>query len=80
MVDSGELYLCEDWPGEELPYERLLGDAIAGDGSLFSDQDALEAAWAVVDPMLVNHRPVRPYPPGTWGPMQADALIAGDGE
>ena len=77
--DQRELYLCEDWPGEELPYERLLGDALAGDGSLFSDQDAIEAAWAVVDPVLVNHHPVLPYPPGTWGPAQADALIAGDG-
>ena len=77
--DQRELYLCEDWPGEELPYERLLGDALAGDGSLFSDQDAIEAAWTVVDPVLVNHHPVLPYPPGTWGPAQADALIAGDG-
>jgi len=77
--EQRELYLCEDWPGEDLPYERLLGDAMAGDGSLFSDQDAVEAAWAAVDPVLVNHHSVLPYPPGTWGPAQADALIAGDG-
>ena len=77
--EQRELYLCEDWPGEELPYERLLGDAMAGDGSLFSDQDAVEAAWAVVEPVLVNHHPAWPYPGGTWGPPQADALTAGAG-
>ena len=36
--------------GEEAPYERLLGDAMAGDGALFTREDAVEAAWAVVDP------------------------------
>ena len=77
--EQRELYLCEDWPGEELPYERLLGDAMAGDGSLFSDQETVEAAWAVVDPVLANHHPVVPYPSGAWGPKEADALIAGDG-
>ena len=77
--EQRELYLCEDLSGEELPYERLLGDALAGDSSLFSDQDAIETAWAVVDPVLVNHRPVLAYLGGTWGPPQADALIAGDG-
>ena len=74
-----ELYLCEDSPGERLPYERLLGDAMAGDSSLYSDQDAVEAAWAVVDPVLSNHHPALPYAPGTWGPAQADALVSGDG-
>ncbi len=76
--EQRELLLCEDQFGEELPYERLLGDAMAGDRSLFSDQDAVEAAWAVVDPVLVNHQPVLPYSPGTWGPAAADALIAED--
>ena len=77
--EQRELYLCEDWPGEELPYERLLGDAIAGDGALFSDQEAVEAAWAVVDPVLANRHPVLPYASGTWGPAEADQLIASDG-
>ena len=76
--DQRELYLCEEWPGEALPYERLLADAMAGDRSLFSDQDAIEAAWAVVDPVLIEHTAVQPYAPGTWGPAAADALIAGD--
>ena len=74
-----ELYLCEDFSGEEQTYERLLGDAMAGDGSLFTSQDAVEAAWAAVDGVLVDHAPCLPYARGTWGPAAADALIAGDG-
>ena len=62
---------------EESPYERLLGDAMAGDGALFTSQDAVEAAWAVVEPVLVHHHPSLTYQPGTWGPKAADALIAG---
>ena len=75
--DQRELYLCEQIPKDELPYERLLGDAMAGDGALFTTQDAVEAAWAVVDPVLVRHHPPYTYQPGTWGPKAADALIAG---
>ena len=77
--DQRELYLCEGAPVEDSTYERLLGDAMAGDGALFTSQDAVEAAWAVVDPVLANHHPALPYEPGTWGPKEADALIAGDG-
>jgi len=77
--EQRELYLCEDFSGEEQTYERLLGDAMAGDGSLFTSQDAVEAAWAAVDGVLVDHAPCLPYPRGTWGPAAADALIAGDG-
>ena len=74
-----ELYLCEEQPGEETPYERLLGDAMNGDGALFTREDAVEAAWAVVDRVLKNHPPCRPYKCGTWGPKAANALIAPDG-
>ena len=77
--DRGELYLCEDLHEEEATYERLLADAMAGDGSLFTSQDAVEAAWAVVDPVLADHAPALPYAPGSWGPVAADALIAADG-
>src|SRR5450759_845485 len=77
--DQRELYLVEEQPGEEAPYERLLGDAMAGDGALFTREDAVEAAWAVVDPVLNMHRRVHVYKPGSWGPKQADALIAPDG-
>ena len=74
-----ELYACEDLSGEEAPYDRLLGDAMAGDGSLFTSLEAVEAAWTVVDDILVNHPKVVSYKPGTWGPAEADALTAGDG-
>jgi glucose-6-phosphate 1-dehydrogenase len=77
--DQRELYLFEEQPGEETPYERLLGDAMIGDGALFTREDAVEAAWAVVDPVLKHHHRVRPYKPRSWGPKQADALIAPDG-
>ena len=52
---------------------------MAGDGSLFTRQDAVEAAWAVVDGVLADHPPCLPYAPGSWGPQAANALIAGDG-
>jgi glucose-6-phosphate 1-dehydrogenase len=74
-----ELYLVDHQPGEEAPYERLLTDAMAGDGALFSREDEVEGAWAVVDRVLKTHRAVRPYRPGSWGPKEADALIAADG-
>jgi len=77
--EQRELYLLEDQTGEESPYERLLGDAMAGDGALFTREDAVEAAWAVVEPVLKTHHRVRPYRRGTWGPKEAGAIIASDG-
>jgi glucose-6-phosphate 1-dehydrogenase len=74
-----ELYLRDEQPGEQSPYERLLGDAMLGDGALFTREDAVEAAWAVVDPILEKHPRAQPYARGTWGPKAADALIAADG-
>ena len=77
--DQRELFLSDERPGEETPYERLLGDAMAGNGALFIRQDAVEAAWAVVEPVLNTHPRVFPYPQQSWGPSQADALITADG-
>jgi glucose-6-phosphate 1-dehydrogenase len=77
--DQRELYLCEEQPGEETPYERLLGDAMIGDGALFTREDAVEAAWAVVDPVLKTHHRARPYKRHSWGPKAADAIIAAGG-
>jgi glucose-6-phosphate 1-dehydrogenase len=77
--EQGELYLVEEEPGEEKPYERLLCDAMTGDTALFTREDAVEAAWAVVDGVITTHAPVQEYKPGSWGPEAADALIAKDG-
>jgi glucose-6-phosphate 1-dehydrogenase len=57
-------------------YERLLGDAMAGDATLFARQDVVEAAWAIVDPVIHGPSPMYRYEPGTWGPTEADALVA----
>jgi len=57
-------------------YERLLGDAIAGDATLFARQDVVEAAWAIVDPVIHGPSPMYDYDPGSWGPKEADALVA----
>ena len=77
--DQHELTLLNAQPNEEQPYERLLADALAGEGALFTGEEAVEAAWAVVDPVLEHHHHADPYDPGSWGPTQADALIAPHG-
>ena len=74
-----ELYLCDQHPDEMQPYERLLADAMHGETLLFARQDGVEAAWAVVEPVLQEHAAVISYPVHTWGPKQADDLIAGAG-
>jgi glucose-6-phosphate 1-dehydrogenase len=57
-------------------YERLLTDAMEGDATLFVRQDAVEAAWAVVEPVLDNATPLQFYEEGSWGPHDADRLAA----
>jgi glucose-6-phosphate 1-dehydrogenase len=64
---------------ESSPYERLLADAMEGDPDLFSREDVVERSWEIVDPVLGDVVPVAPYAPGSWGPTDADRLIAGDG-
>ena len=77
--EQRELYLFEERPGEEAPYERLLGDAMNGDGALFTREDAVEAAWAVVDPILKKHHRALPYTRGSWGPKEAHTIVASPG-
>jgi len=60
-------------------YERVLGDAMAGDRTLFAREDYVEEAWRIVDPMLKQGTPVHEYDPGTWGPSEVDALVAPPG-
>ena len=74
-----ELYLHNQFPDEMAPYERLLGDAMAGESLLFAREDGVEAAWAVVDPVLTNRTSAVAYPIHSWGPKEADALIASSG-
>jgi glucose-6-phosphate 1-dehydrogenase len=70
--------LFEKSPGEEPePYERLLGDALAGDTQLFTREDAVEEAWRIVQPLLDEPGPVHPYEPGSWGPEVAEKLTRG---
>ncbi len=70
--------LFEKEPGEDPePYERLLGDAIAGVHTLFTRQDAIEETWRVVQPLLDEPGPVHTYKPGTWGPKEAEKLTRG---
>ena len=76
--DPTELKVITYPRGDELDaYERLLGDAMAGDGTLFAGQDGVEAAWAVVQPILGLVTPVHEYEPVTWGPVEAEKLTAG---
>jgi glucose-6-phosphate 1-dehydrogenase len=64
--------------GDEMdPYERLLGDAMKGDATLFAREDGVEAAWRVVQPIIETPTSLHEYEPGTWGPREADRLIEG---
>ena len=75
VSQSTELTVVHHPDGDEMePYERLLGDAMTGDATLFAREDEVEAAWAVVQPILDAATPVHEYDPGTWGPSEADAL------
>jgi glucose-6-phosphate 1-dehydrogenase len=73
-----ELFVYQHAPEEMEPYERLIGDAIIGDATLFAREDEVEAAWAAVDPVLNVPTPVYEYDPGTWGPTEAFNIIHGD--
>src|SRR5262249_17047941 len=77
-TDYVELIARHDHTGDDMaPYERLLGDAARGDATLFSREDAVEEAWRIIDPILGTVTPVHEYALGTWGPPEAEQLIAG---
>jgi glucose-6-phosphate 1-dehydrogenase len=77
VSEPTELKVMHQTDADEMDaYERLLGDAMAGDATLFSRQDGVEAAWAIVDPILTGVTPVHQYEPGTWGPPDAARLTA----
>jgi glucose-6-phosphate 1-dehydrogenase len=72
-----ELQVVHRPDAEEMDaYERLLGEAMDGDPTLFAREDAVEASWAIVDPILGSATPVHGYEPGSWGPPEAETLAA----
>jgi len=72
-----ELSVLRQPGGDDMePYERLLGDAMRGDPLLFARQDAVEAAWGIVDRLIHGPGPLFDYEPGSWGPPEANRLVA----
>ncbi len=81
-----EFHYAEDFGAEALPeaYERLLLDAMQGDASLFARADEIELAWGLIDPIQSawqqpDAEPLVLYEPGSWGPAEADELLAQEG-
>lgn len=70
-----ELFVCNAHADEMPAYERLLGDALKGDGSLFARRDSIESAWRVLEPVLEAPQPVHEYAAGSWGPAIASAFL-----
>jgi glucose-6-phosphate 1-dehydrogenase len=81
MVGQRAELVASRQPGAEemAAYERVLGDALAGDAALFARMDYVEEAWRIVDPVLKMSNPVREYEPGTWGPSPLAQDIAPPG-
>jgi glucose-6-phosphate 1-dehydrogenase len=73
--------LASHHPGaEEMDaYDRVLGDAMIGDATLFAREDYVEEAWRIVDPVLKANTPVYEYEPGTWGPREVDQRVVPPG-
>jgi glucose-6-phosphate 1-dehydrogenase len=74
--DAVELVARHAVAGDGSAYARLIGDAMRGDATLFTRDDAVEAAWRVIDPALHNPSPVESYAPGTWGPTAAPGVVS----
>jgi glucose-6-phosphate 1-dehydrogenase len=77
MIGEQTELLASRYPGAEetVPYERMLGDAMAGDATLFAREDYVEEAWRIVDPVLKAGTPVYEYEPGSWGPSEVDQKV-----
>jgi glucose-6-phosphate 1-dehydrogenase len=61
------------------PYEVLLHAAMIGQSARFTRQDSVDQSWRILEPLLKSPPPVHSYKPGTWGPKEADDLVAGYG-
>jgi glucose-6-phosphate 1-dehydrogenase len=71
-----EMVACHDpWTGDMDAYERILGEAMAGDMTLFAREDYVEEAWRIVDPVLKADTPVYEYQPHTWGPREVEQSV-----
>src|SRR6266487_211266 len=77
--EETELVVVHHSPDELTPYDRLLTSAMEGDGTLFVREDSVEAQWRIVYPILGNVTPIHEYDQKSWGPPEADQLIAHDG-
>jgi glucose-6-phosphate 1-dehydrogenase len=72
---AAEMIASEQPSAEEMDaYERVLGDAMAGDSTLFAREDYVEEAWRIVDPLLRKGTPVYTYEPNTWGPKEVEGV------
>jgi glucose-6-phosphate 1-dehydrogenase len=74
-----ELMLTQQSANYRPPYQRLLGDALHGNGELFAREDTVDAQWRIVQHILDDATPLYTYDPGTWGPEEATQLIGSDG-
>ncbi len=74
-----ELIASHQPAGEMTPYERLLGDALHGDQTLFASEEAIEAQWRIVQPVLDDATPVHEYEQNTWGPAEAGSMMEDHG-
>ena len=76
---SDELLMCDAEAGAHSAYERLIGDALRGDPTLFARQDSIEAAWKIVDDVIDERSAPLTYDAGSWGPSETDALAEDSG-
>jgi len=74
-----ELYVCNATAEAKEAYERLIGDAMGNDATLFAREDSVEAAWMICDPIIDQGGPAYRYEPGSWGPREADRMVAAFG-
>ena len=74
-----ELVVAQNEGESMAPYERLLGEAMAGDNTLFASEGTVEAQWRIIDPILGKETPLHFYEPDTWGPAEANQVIAPNG-
>ncbi len=73
--EETELYACNSRTDEMTPYERLLGDAMRGDATLFARQDSVEVAWDIVDRLLASGPQAEQYASGSWGPEASARMV-----